>query len=329
MFLTCHWYSSGLPHWSSWWWLVGLSLPSKLQESSKSHNIFVANLMITGIISVVFNSILTSFMIIGYAAGVGDFIACRVYAFFILVLILVRYCTYLMISVDKVIAIAFPFKHKKIVKRRVIVGSITAAWLLAILLQIQVFFKPGYVKIAQHGRCISKKGSFLILGLLTTVLPIFTISLPVLILNAFLSYRAYQVQRQIREESRLSGTISNEVNNLKKKQAAIKTQLKPMITLLIVILGSCAVGLLLPLLYFPIISQDASKVYEEIVLYVIDPNLGYLLTLLHPFIFGLYYKQVREQMMKVLKRVTCRNKFNSAVVPPHPQRIAWMWCHFL
>ena len=103
---------------------------------------------------------------------------------------------------------------------------------------------------------LEKRNTF-IFTLFTTMLPIFTISLTVLILNVFLSCKAYQVHRykkspDYQEQSALKK------KKLKKKQAIIKTQLKPMITLLIVILGSCscAVGLLFPLLYIP---QDASN----------------------------------------------------------------------
>ena len=149
-------------------------------------------------------------------------------------------------------------------------------------------------------------------------MPIFTISFVVLILNAYLTYKAYEIQRQIRKESKLSGATSNEVNNLKKKQATIKTHLKPMITLLVVVLGSSAVGLIVPLMYFPAIALGSPAVYENFLRYGVTPNISYLTIFLHPFVYGLYYKQVREPMMKVLKRVTCRNKFNS--VAPQPRR---------
>ena len=286
----------------------------------KPHNIFVANLMITDIIVAIFNTIITSIMIIGYATGVGDFISCRIYIFFMLVLLSVLYGAYLMISVDQVIAIAFPYKHRKIMKHRVIIGSIAAAWLVAILAQVHVFFNSGYVKVAQHARCFAGEKSAKVVTFLTLALPIVTVSLTIIVLNACLTFKAYQVQRQIQAESRLSGATRDEVNNLKKKQATIKTHLKPVITLLVVVLGSSALGLLLPLLYFPIILLDASAFYVNLVRYVVDPNVGYLMFLFHPFVYGLYYKQVREPMMKVLKRATCRNKFNS--VAPQPQRTA-------
>ena len=92
-----------------------------------------------------------------------------------------------------------------------------------------------------------------------------------------------------------------------------------MITLMVVILGSTALGLFFPLLYLPALRVlETSAFYEDVTKYVIAQNLGYLALLLHPFVYGLYYKQVRELMMKELKQATCRNKFNTAVVTPQP-----------
>jgi len=273
------------------------------------HNIFVANLMITDIISAVSSTILISIMFIEYATGVRDFIGCRFFIFLLFPKTVIQ-CTYLMISVDKVIAVAFPFKHRKIMKRPVIIGLITAAWLASILLHSRAFISVGYTKRAQYGTCISDGNTF-VFTVLAFVLPVFAVSLIVIILNVYLSYKAYQAQRKIQEESRLSGTTSNEA---KKKQATIKTHLKPMKTLLIVVSGSVALGLIFPMLYIPAGILN-SPVFFEIV-HILIPNIAYLMLLFHPFVYGLYYRQVRESMMKVLKRITCRNKFNSAVVAP-------------
>jgi len=288
----------------------------------KPHNIFVANLMIADITSVMLISVQTSIMMIGYATGLGDFISCRVYRFLLLP-VFVLYCTYLMIAVNQAIAIAFPFKYRKIMKRHIVIGSIAAAWLVAILLYSHVFFEASYsyTKVAQYGTCLSSNRT-IVFALLTFMLPNVASSLSVLAINIYLCLKAYQVQKQMREESRLSGTTSNEVNNLKKKQATIKTHLKPMITLLVVVLGSSGIVLLFPLLYFPVKILTTSTVYEDMMKYVITPNFGYLVIFFNPFVYGLYYKQVREPMIKVLKTITCRNKFNS--VAPQARRTGWM-----
>jgi len=63
---------------------------------------------------------------------------------------------------------------------------------------------------------------------------------------------------------------------------------------------------------------DTAAYVDEMMDYVVNRNVSYLVILLHPFVYGLYYKQVREPMMKVPKRIFCRNKFNS-VAPSHKE----------
>jgi len=92
------------------------------------------------------------------------------------------------------------------------------------------------------------------------------------------------------------------------------------------VLGSSAIGLLFPLLYVPTIFLKLPLVYERIIWYVILPNLGFVNFSLHPFVYGLYFKQIREPMIKLLKRITFPCKYKSAAIAPLPQtnRITWI-----
>ena len=60
-------------------------------------------------------------------------------------------------------------------------------------------------------------------------------------MSACLAIKAYKVSKQIEKETRLSGATSDQ---LKQKQAAIKGHMKPMITLLVAVLGSTLTGVL-------------------------------------------------------------------------------------
>jgi len=52
---------------------------------------------------------------------------------------------------------------------------------------------------------------------------------------------------------------------------------------------------------------DIAAYVDDMMDYVANRNVGYLVILLHLFVYGLYYKQIREPMMKVLKQTFCRN----------------------
>ena len=280
----------------------------------KPHNIFVAHLTVVDIISAILSTAQTSIMMIGFATGVGDFINCRVFKF-LLFMVMVIFSTYLMISVDQIIVVTFPFKHKKIMKCRVIAGSIASMWILSALMFTHVFFSDGYIKTAQYGTCLSEGSTFLN-TLITFILPISIVSIVSIILNAYLSVKAYQVTKQIQKETRLSGATTDGLEGLKKKQATIKAHKKPIVTLLVVVFGSTVCGLLFPLLYIPARLLENATTYENIMKYVIGPNIGYIILFLHPFVYGLYYKQVRDPMIASLKKTLCWDKFGSAVVAP-------------
>ncbi|XP_065920595.1 galanin receptor 2a-like [Dysidea avara] len=285
----------------------------------KPHNIFVVNLMISTMVLSLPSTILSSIMMIGHITAVGDFISCNVY-FFLLFPSLEIYFSYFMTSLDKLIVIMYPFKHREIMTPRVVKYAITASWFLSVALFINKLFidSSGYRKVAVFGSCIPL-GSTNTEIMLTHTIPIFVASILTIAVDAYLSYIGYQVSKQIQREARLSGT-SCEVAALQRRHAAIKRNLKPMMTLLVVVLGSTIFGVLVPLLYVPVHVLEYPTSYLYILESTVVPNMGYIVLLMAPIVYGLYYKQVREPMIMMLKTIIPNCKFRSAVVAPLPQR---------
>ena len=192
-------------------------------------------------------------MIIGYFTGMGDLIACNVLRFSHFPVAVINFA-FLTISVDKVIAVTFPLRYREIMKPQVVFGIIIAEWLLAIALNTHYLFNLGTTKIAKFGVCHSNDSNYA--NLMSYLLTVFLACFLTAILNIYLTIKAYHIYKQIQEESKLSGGHSTEDNDqlktLKKKQATIKKHRKPMITLLVVVLGTSSIGLLFPLLLIPI-----------------------------------------------------------------------------
>ena len=305
------------------WVIITIKTTRRLH---KIHNIFVAHLMATDVISALIALLLSGTMIIGYSIDVEDFIDCGVFRFLLFPTVTIGY-SFLMISVDKVIGITFPLRYHEIMKPRVVFGMITTIWVLAVVLFIHNLFNPnGFTKVAQFGICISKHRSVLNI-LMTSLVPAFLACLFTVILNIYLTIKAYQIHKKIQEESKLSGGHSRDSDQLKaleKKEATIKKHLKPMVTLLVVVLGSTSTGLLFPLLLI-LAAFLKSPTVNEVIRYVVIPNIGFIFILFHPLVYGLYFKQVREPMMALLKRITCPCKYKSAAVAPQPQRNRINW----
>jgi len=285
----------------------------------KSHNIFVANLMIIDILMALFGVLASGSLTVASLFGVEDLISCKVF-FLPFLPSLLTGIMYVMISVDKVTAIAFPFKYRKIMTPRTACKIIITSWGLAVLHSTFVFFfvSNTYIKVASYGICVLAKPSFA-LSIITYLTPVLVASTLTLILNVYLTIKAYQIRKQIQKESSLSGgDNNNQYKSLKKKQANLKKQMKPVITLLVIILGSVFIGVIFTILYVPakLLTSGHDSLYLQIMDYLILPNLFFVSPLLHPFVYGVYFKLVREPMINCLKGMIGWCKLNSAVVAP-------------
>ena len=190
-----------------------------------------------------------------------------------------------------------------------------------------LFNSKDFTKVAKYGTCLTNDGSVLE-TLITFALPTFLVCLLTVILNIYLTIKAYHVHKQTEEESRLSGGRcgdDDQLKALKKKHATIKKHRKPLITLLVVVLGSTSTGLLFPLLLIATILLDSPPFFEAVMRYVVTPNIGLISLLFHPIVYGLYFKQVREPMIRLLKRITSLCKCKSAAVAPQSQRNRINW----
>ena len=142
------------------------------------------------------------------------------------------------------------------------------------------------------------------------ILPATFQSLLAISLNIYLAILAVQVHRQIEKETRLSGE-SETMTALKKKQRRIRQNMKPIITLLVV-----SQGIILHFLFYMIFYMLGRIFveYEDLLQYALITNCQYLV---HLIAYGLYFTEVRELMMKCLRRVMKIDRLNS--VAPLPQ----------
>ena len=256
-------------------------------------------------------------MMISYQLGVESVVSCAMNSSMILP-VQVNRMSLLIIAADKALAITSPYKYRRWMKPRVVAAIITSSWLSALIPTIlsiaTTVNKNGYTSVPEFGTCIPAEGDstgyVIALASPATVQSALTISL-----NVYLVKIAIQVRKQIEKETRLSGE-SEKVTTLKKKQRNIKRNMKPIITLLVVTLSNILGSLFFVAL---ILMGRVFMEYREFLYYIIISNGLYLSHLLNPITYGLYFKQVREPMMKCLKRF---NKANA--VAPQLQRTAWM-----
>ena len=135
-----------------------------------------------------------------------------------------------------------------------------------VMIYSKSLFAPSssFTKIAQFGMCTTNNPA-LLENLITVTIPIFLCCLITVFLDIYLTVEAYQVRKQIEEESKLSGGHTgdnDQLKALKKKDADIKMHLKPMITLMVVVMGNSFFGLMVPMLIVSAALLDSPVVYE-------------------------------------------------------------------
>ena len=293
----------------------------------KIHNIYVAYVMFIDAMYAFIFTLFSGAMMIGYFTGVGDFISCNV-VIFMLYLTGISYLTFLLMSVDKVMAVTFLFKHRELMKPRVVCGILVTKHILIVMVYVKYLFAPSgtFTKTAQFSMCTiedQRVEDFIVL-----IIPMFLASVITISLDVYLTIKAYQVRKQIEEENKLSGghTEDNaQLKALKKKNADIKKHIKPVITLMVVVMGNSFIGLIFSILLVSALYIDSPMVYKTVVIYLITPNISHVNLLLHPFAYALYFKQVREPMMRLLKRITRLCKCKSAAVAPEIPRTRINW----
>ena len=168
--------------------------------------------------------------------------------------------------------------------------------------------------------CVYKQASFLNIFFTPTV-PIFLAFFITITLDAYISIKAYQVYKRIQKENGAEKQIS------KDKLRKTLQQLKPMITLLVTILGSTTIAVITAITY-----RTASMTTEGGPLLVrnfILSNLPYLDLLLHTLVYGLYFRKIRQPLCRRLKRMVRSCKFNKNMNTISPSQIrsiqrAWM-----
>ena len=291
------------------------------------HNILIINLMVADIINVVLYAFQNVGMTVLYIIGVQDPFSCDIWKFFLFPVMVMMY-TFIMLSVEKFIAIKYALRYKAIVTHRRVYRAIAIGWITAVLLRLMnliydLIVGVEYDKLSRFGWCLQKEASFIGLlfsGVTIVIFMAFFITVPI---DAYLSIKAYQVYKRIQKEDRENKEAS------KDKLSKILKQLKPMITLLFTILGSTAIAVIAAIIY-----NYASITPERpsLLTYVILPNLPCLDATLHVVVYGLYFRKIRQPLCRRLKRMVRRFKFNkngNAISPvqayyDRSRRRAWM-----
>ena len=212
-----------------------------------------------------------------------------------------------MLSVDKFIAIKFALRYKAIVTHRRAYQAIAAGWIFGMLFRLarliyEITFGTVHHKSSQFGSCIIEEGSILVSLFSALLLIIITCGITIT-LDVYLAIKAYKVYKRIQKEN------GEQVQMSKDKLKKILQQLKPLITLLVSILGNMAV-LIIAYIFFMVSSlMVEDKSHQTLINDLLLQNVIYLSVILHPLVYGLYFREVHQPLCRRFKWMVQSCKF--------------------
>ena len=295
----------------------------KTRSLHNVHNILIINLMVADMVLIVVYSFQNIGMTVSYVVGVQDPFRCDVFQFSQFPVIVTMF-TFIMLSVEKFIGIKYALRYKAIVTHRRVYRAIAASWVIALLFMLtklirELIVGTKYNKLSRFGLCLYKDTSLIDI-LLHVIVPIFLAFFITIILDIYLSIKAYQVYKRIQKE---------EGEDRQDKLNKLLRQFKPLITLLVTILGSTTIAVIIAISYnYLFITEGEFSLFQHVMLL----NLPYLDLSLHVVVYGLYFKKIRQPLCRRLKRIVQSFKFNKArnSISPgqawygRPTQAAWM-----
>ena len=262
-------------------------------------------------------------MTVSYIIGVHDPFRCDVLQFSVFPVMVIMF-TFIMLSVEKFIAIKYALRYKAIVTHRRVYRAIVASWAIALLFSLTGLIRGFIVgdkheRFSRFGLCLPKQASLIDILLSGIVFVFLTFSITIT-LDIYLSVKAYQVYKRIQKEEGEDKQAS------KDKLNKLLRQLKPLITLLVTILGSTTLTVIIGISYN--ITGGEPSLFQQMIL----PNLPYFDMSLHVVVYGLYFKKIRQPLCRRLKRMVRSFKLNkkrNSISPGQawygrPIQAAWM-----
>jgi len=284
----------------------------------EKHNIkgrqilLIINLMVSGILSAVNATVQSSIMIVSYIAGMNDPIRCDI-LFITLFTFQVNAFAFLLLSIDKFVAITTPLRYNSIITNWTACIMIIVSWTLSIIISlVRMIMKETYRKSSQYGVCIPNPESFGSV-MINFIAPIFVSFLVALIIDIYLSVLACKLNKRLHhhsEEGLQQSTLpqrsiagaSNFTKLLQRIDRITGYNVKPIVAVLIGLSSNSLLGFVCPILFATVGRQENRGTYKFLVEHVIIPNTAYCFLIVYSLIYSLYFRNIREPMCMMFKQ---------------------------
>ena len=264
------------------------------KELHTKYYFFLVNLLITDLFGLVGTNLVQFLALIIYVSGIHFQLTCSFLHIFD-TSSLASELLFVTLAIDRFVAIASPYHHRKIMTNKVVITTVAVVWGFAILITSILLFQVPYVHVYPFARCYGLN-HFPFIYLFKGFVMVFSTVLIVAI-NVYLYYQVLQSNRKLKENLRLDGESSATTRRHAASKNNLRRHIKPTVSMLLLGGIDGLINLLVPILHilFRLIFGNNSITRVCIIEFVIYP-LQWVQLLTHPLVYGLYMTKIRRKI---------------------------------
>ena len=299
--------------------VVIIHIIRKTEELHTKYSQLLVNLFISDILTSI-QYCLEIFIMILYLLNIRIYVSDIAYVITSIPQVASQYC-FVLLAIDRVIGVAFPYRYRNIMKLRVFYALIASVWIIAAVLLFLVTFLGSPYLVWPFGIFIPPadvSGVFILY-----IFPQFISAILIVGTNAYLYCSVIQSKKKLENNLKLSGRDEHKITRLQQLIHNLQMQLKSSVPVFILGGIDALFNVLRTIINIVILAVYPLHSYPivniVIVQFLIIP-LQYCQIISHSITYGIYKKEVRKklhQYYQCLQRLFPLRP--SKVVTLHPQ----------
>ena len=265
------------------------------KELHTKYYFILINLLVTDLFGVILENMITFMATAVYVLGIKTKVNCILMKSFD-VPSSVGQLLFVTLGVDRFIAIAYPYQHRKIMSTKTVCSMIIAIWATTIGVNGILISATPFQYVHQLGRCYPLSG--FPLAFLLKALVNLTAVAGMIAINVYLYKEILESNKKHKENMRLDGQSSTK--NARKHEAMkerLREHIKPAMSLLLLGGIDVAFNLLQPFIYIPmqVILGNNSITRLYVAEFVARP-IQWCQLMCRPLVYGIYMTKIRQRI---------------------------------
>ena len=286
----------------------------KTEELHTNYSLFLVNLLIGDILTTI-NYCFGAIIIVLYLLNIRVTISEIAYIIITIPRVAIQY-SFVLLAIDRVVGVAFPYRYRNIMKPRVVYALIASVWILAVALLFLgriILGSPNlFWPLGNFSPPSGLLGVFFFY-----VLPQVVSAILIIGTNVYLHRIIIQSKKKLENNLKLSGNDEHKVTRLQRLIHNLQMQLESSLSVFVLGGVDCLFNVLrnvifvvVVALYFP--STDVTS-FAYFVHFIILP-MEHCQTIFHSITYGIYQKTVRKKLRKYYKQF-------QRMFPPCPSKV--------